>query len=297
MPSWTMKNDSDAGGASVFQFTASDYLDYPFELGVGEYNKYNMIQFSTPVGVSGADAEAVQFWLKSGLLWYYAFNHEEAVECFKRALQICPNCPMGHWGVSVCHGPNYNTVSMTRNAFPSATDAYYFAVRAQELADAPGVGDALSPLEKTLIRALQVRFNPVPEEDDGQPVNQNTSAYEQALQAVWEQHQEVPCVGCMYAESLMNYSPWKLWDLNSGEPKPYAVTARSVLEACLARAPLHPGLLHFYIHLMEMSPWPHLALESSRALQPLVKHAGHLIHMPSHIYVLCGKVFEVLCVN
>lgn len=263
--------------------------DYPFQLGVEGYSNYKMLEFSTPVGATAADAESVQFWLRSGLVWYYAFNHEEAVECFKRALEICPNSAMGHWGVSVCHGPNYNTASMTRNAFPSAMDAYHFAVRAQELADTAEVGDALLPLEKALIRALQVRFNPVPEVDDGLPINQNTEAYESAMRDVWTQYHGVPCVGCIFTESLMNYSPWKLWDLNTGIPTSYAVTAREVLEMLLPLAPRHPGVLHFYIHLMEMSPWPHLALESSRTLQSLVPHAGHLIHMPSHIYVLCGK--------
>lgn len=283
----SMKNNESSSipGETVFKCTQ----EYFFDLGIGEYSKYNMLEFSTPADSTPAQAESVQFWLKSGFVWYYAFNHEEAIECFMRALEMCPNSAMAHWGVSVCHGPNYNTVSMTRNAFPSGIDAFKYSRRAQELVDTPSIAAALSPLEKTLIRVLQLRFNPVPEVDDGAPINQNTEAYEHALREVWEQYPDIPCVGCMYAESLMNYSPWKLWDLSTGEPKPYAVTARTVLEACLARAPQHPGLLHFYIHLMEMSPWPHLALESSRTLQSLVKHAGHLIHMPSHIYVLCGE--------
>eukprot|EP00602_Paraphysomonas_sp_CaronLab_P009316 CAMPEP_0185035692 /NCGR_PEP_ID=MMETSP1103-20130426/27546_1 /TAXON_ID=36769 /ORGANISM="Paraphysomonas bandaiensis, Strain Caron Lab Isolate" /LENGTH=477 /DNA_ID=CAMNT_0027572907 /DNA_START=299 /DNA_END=1735 /DNA_ORIENTATION=- len=147
----------------------------------------------------------------------------------------------------------------------------------------------LSDIEKSLVEALQCRFNPLNDVNDGKPVDQNTLAYIDAMKEVYDKYPDSACVACMYAEALMNTAPWKLWNLDTGIPTPYAERARAVLSNALAFAPGHPGLNHFLIHLMEMSPEPYVALEACQKLRyECCPDAGHLIHMPSHIYVLLG---------
>jgi hypothetical protein len=173
---------------------------------------------------------------------------------------------MAHYGISLSHGPNYNTKFMTRDAFPSAQSAYSHAQLANELILDPVIRTSLSPVEIALVEALRCRFNPVV--DDNKPaIEQNTLAYIDALKNVYDRFKDVACVACMYAEALMNTDPWKLWDLNTGLPTTYAERAQVVLERALPSAPNHPGLNHFYIHLMEMSPSPEKALTACDVLR------------------------------
>lgn len=173
---------------------------------------------------------------------------------------------MAHYGISLSHGPNYNTKFMTRDSFPSAEAAFSHAQLANNLILDPMIREKLSPVEIALVEALRCRFNPVVEDGTSQ-IDQNTEGYIDALQVVYERFPDVPCVASMYAESLMNTDPWKLWDLNTGLPTTYASRAKIVLEKALTTAPHHPGLNHFYIHLMEMSPTPESALTSCDILR------------------------------
>jgi tetratricopeptide (TPR) repeat protein len=255
---------------------------YPFNL--GSYGRST----STP----SADAQA---WFDRGLVWSYAFNHEEAIRCFERAISADGRFGLAHWGLAYAAGPNYNKQWDSFDDLDlraSVSRAYEAAQRAAALAEgAPAV-------ERELIAALAARYqHPEPADDLGQ---WNT-AYADAMCEVWAAHPDDLDVAALCADALMNVTAWSLWDLRSGGPAEGARTpqAREVLESALARpgGMTHPGLLHFYIHLMEMSPTPEAALDAADALRSLVPDAGHLIHMPTHIDVLLGDYGRVIADN
>lgn len=126
-----------------------------------------------------------------------------------------------------------------------------------------------------ILSALSCRFNPVDDQTPADaPIDDNTNAYTEALQKVYLKFPSIACVACLYAESLMNFSPWKLWCLESGVAQPHAQKARQVLDKAIQRAPHHPGLNHFLVHLMEMSPFPQAALPSCDVLRFHFPDAG-----------------------
>ena len=240
----------------------------------------------------------IQLWLSRGLVWYYAFNHEEAIVCFQKALDIDKDCVMAYYGISLCHGPNYNTKAMNRDTFPSAQAAYDTSQQSLKLSQDPVIRSSMSDVELSLVQALSYRYKSIDDYDTSTAEYlPNTELYTSKLLEVYKLYPNVPDVACMYAESLMNVDPWKLWDLNTGVPLPNASEAQHVLEQALCLAPYNPGLNHFYIHLMEMSPTPEVALPSCSALRRYCPSAGHLQHMPSHIYVLLGMWHDAVKVN
>ena len=236
-----------------------------------------------------------QSWFDRGLVWSYAFNHEEAIRCFERAIACDDSFALAYWGLAYAAGPNYNK---QWDAFDDADlrtslrRAYDATVRAAELAV------SATEVEQRLIAALRLRY-PAPE--PAGDLNVWTAEYADAMAQVHAAHPDDLDVAALCADALMNVTAWALWDLASGEPAPGANTleAKRVLEAALARpgGMEHPGLLHFYIHLMEMSPWPEVALEVANALRELVPEAGHLVHMPTHIDVLLGEYARVIADN
>ncbi|MEZ4523756.1 MAG: tetratricopeptide repeat protein [Thermomicrobiales bacterium] len=253
---------------------------------------YDLGPHSRPVSTSSADA---QLWFDRGLNWTYAFNHEEAIRCYERALEHDPDCAMARWGIAYAIGPNYNK---QWEAFDEAdlkaslSRAYEESVRAASLID-----DA-TPAERALILALKARY-PSPEPlEDCSPWN---DAYADAMREVYRQHGEDLDIAALFAEALMNRTPWQLWDLDTGEPMEGADTleAQAVLERALETiaARTHPAVLHMYIHLMEMSPFPEKALRACDWLRGLVPDGGHLEHMPTHIDVLCGHYQNVVKYN
>lgn len=285
-----------------FLFNMASFVSpdgYPFDLGVerGGHKIISLLSFSSKTNGIGAELNESQLWLNRGLVWYFGFNHEEAIQCFQKALELGDNPVMAHYGISVCHAPNYNTETMNRDAFPSATDAFQNCKKAVELLANADVRASLSEVEIALVEALPCRFVDPSECDPAEPVEQNTDAYAETMRLVHERFPEDPNVGCLYAESLMNKSPWQMWDLNTGEPTSQAVIAQDLLVKGLKIAPNHPGLNHFMIHLMEMSPHPEVSLPSCAVLRKYFPSVGHLIHMPSHIYVLLGMWQEAADAN
>ena len=302
----------------------SSFDGYPFDLSVDNEDDYkclSIMQFSlrNSICIHHLDARSkatdnnlgdmsnhhrhhhlhvIQLWLSRGLVWYYAFNHEEAISCFQKALDIDKDCVMAYYGISLCHGPNYNTRAMNRDTFPSAQAAYDTCHQSLNLSQDPVIRSCMSDLELSLVQALSYRYKSI-DDYDASTVEYlpNTELYTSKLLEVYKLYSNVPDVACMYAESLMNVDPWKLWDLNTGVPLPGALEAQHVLEQALSLAPYHPGLNHFYIHLMEMSPTPEIALPSCKALRKYCPSAGHLQHMPSHIYVLLGMWHDAVQVN
>jgi tetratricopeptide (TPR) repeat protein len=255
---------------------------YPFDLG----------SFTRTTSTSSFEA---QRWFDRGLVWSYAFNHEEAIRCFEQAIAADPGFALAHWGLAYAIGPNYNKQWDAFDAVDLRTSlsrAYATVQRAVELAA------AASPMERDLIHALSQRY---PSPDPGDDLDRSTAAYARAMTDVYAAHPEDLDVAALCADALMNVTPWLLWDLATSRPADGAHTAqaREVLESALTRtgATTHPGLLHFYIHLMEMSPTPEAALEAANALRELVPDAGHLVHMPTHIDVLIGDYERVIADN
>jgi tetratricopeptide (TPR) repeat protein len=201
---------------------------------------------------------------------------------------------MAHWGIAVASGPNYNLpwVGMEPDDREEAVSTARAAIKAAQEA-----AEGALPVEQDLIAAMATRFPDAPVED----IAPWLDAYADAMRKVHMAHPDDLDVAALFAEALMNRKPWQLWDLNSGKPADGADTeeARHVLERALGlpNAWDHPGLLHFYIHLMEMSPTPELALRHGDRLSTLVPDAGHLIHMGTHIDVLCGDYHNVVARN
>jgi tetratricopeptide (TPR) repeat protein len=229
------------------------------------------------------------------LLWTYAFNHEEAVECFGHAIAADPGCALAYWGVAYALGPNYNKPWETFDQVDLAS-ARSRAHDAVASASARLAGAA--PVERALVQALACRY-PGPEPAaDGSVWNRQ---YADAMREVYRAYPGDLDVAVLFADALMNLTPWALWDITTGEPAAGAATTeiRAVLERALesAEGRAHPGALHLYIHLMEMSPRPEYALWVGELLRDLVPDAGHLRHMPTHLDVLCGDYRSVVSSN
>jgi tetratricopeptide (TPR) repeat protein len=257
-------------------------FDYPFDLG----------SFERHTSTSSGEA---QRWFDRGLVWSYAFNHEESIRCFERAIVADESFALAHWGLAYAAGPNYNK---QWDAFDevdlrdSLARAHAAAIRAAEL------DEGTLDVERDLISALPARYQSAEPADD---LTAWTVDYARAMGEVYAAHPIDLDVSALYADALMNVTAWSLWDLSTGEPAEGAHTleARQVLEDALARpgGMAHPGLLHFYVHLMEMSPWPEAALPAADASRGLVPDAGHLVHMPTHIDVLLGDFGRVIADN
>ncbi|MCX2925007.1 hypothetical protein [Streptomyces sp. NEAU-W12] len=253
---------------------------------------YDLGSYRRPVTTALAEA---QLWFDRGLLWTYAFNHEEAVACFERAAAADPDCAMAYWGIAYALGPNYNK---PWEAFDSddlirSVERTHAAV---ELAHEKAEG--ATPVERALIGALRARYPQGRAVEDCSVWNE---PYADRMLAVYESAPDDPDVAVLCADALMNLTPWQLWDLKTGRPAADARTleAKAVLDRALAgdSGARHPGVVHLYIHLMEMSPTPEAALMVADRLRGAVPDAGHLRHMPSHLEVLCGDYRRVVSDN
>lgn len=255
--------------------------------GNGAY--YDLGTFERKVSTHSSDA---QRWFSRGLIWCYAFNHEEAAQCFRRAIAADADCAMAYWGVAYALGPNYNK---PWQAFDDGELQKVVAESRHALAAAVEKSSSASGAEQALIKALKARY---PQEDGeaGQLLDQR---YAEAMEPAYRSFPEDLDVMALYADALMNLTPWKLWDLRTGEPAEGARTleAKQILEKGLAKDAYHPGLLHLYIHLMEMSGHPELALRWADNLRGLIPDAGHLNHMPSHLDVICGDYRRAMASN
>jgi tetratricopeptide (TPR) repeat protein len=253
---------------------------------------FDLGNWSRPVTTSSAVAQA---WFTRGLLWTYAFNHEEAVWCFEQAIEADPGCAIAYWGLAYALGPNYNKpwemfdpvdLTSSRSRAHAATAA------------ASGRVSGSTPAERALVQALAYRYPGAEADADGSVWNQQ---YADAMREVYLAHPGDLDVAALFADALMNLTPWALWDIKTGEPAAGAATAeiRGALEHALEsdEGRAHPGILHLYIHLMEMSPRPQDALWAGDLLRHLVPDAGHLLHMPTHLDVLCGDYRSVVTSN
>lgn len=216
-----------------------------------------------------------QQYFDQGLVWMYAFNHDEAIRAFEEALRHDPHCAMAAWGVAVCRGPHINNPVMTHEQSVEAWNA---------LKRAGGLRRFGSPVEQQLIDAVARRYaDPAPQ--DRKSLDE---AYAVAMREVWRKNPDDADIATLYAESLMDLQPWDLW-AHDGQPKGATNEIVATLERAMELNPKHPGALHLYIHTVEASKTPQRGAVAADRLRDLVPMAGHLVHMPSHIDVRTGR--------
>lgn len=219
--------------------------------------------------------ELAQKYFDQGLIWAFAFNHDEAIKSFSEAARLDPTCAMAYWGIALCNGPHINNPAMTAAQSKSAWEAIE---KAQTL-----IGNA-NETEAALIRALSKRYAMEAPEDR----KALDEAYAAAMKDVYEAHQNDVDVCVLYAESVMDLQPWNLWT-HEGEAKGRTNEILAVLEHARQLDPKHPGACHLYIHSVEASSHPERANAAADVLRDAVPTSGHLLHMPSHIDVLTGR--------
>lgn len=236
--------------------------------------------YSRKVTTDSADAQA---WFDQGIQLLYGFNHDEAIRSFEKAAELDPSCAMAWWGIAYARGLHINNPEMRTEQSRLADEAARKAVAAL---------DNESAVEQGIVRAVFHRYEwPAPE--DRKHLDEK---FADAMEAVWHRFPNDPDVGTIFAESLMNLQPWDLWT-HSGAPKGRALEIVAVLERVLARAPNHPGANHLYIHAIEASPWPERGVPAADRLRHLVPGSGHLVHMPSHIYIRVGRYADAADCN
>jgi tetratricopeptide (TPR) repeat protein len=257
---------------------------------------FDLGTYSRPVTTASAEA---QTWFDRGLVWSYAFNHEEAVACFERAVTADPGCAMAHWGIAYALGPNYNKPW----EFFDEADLRSTLERTHEaVGRAHALRGGATPVERALIEALVPRYPAADAEvEAGGDFSVWNTGHAAAMTDVRRAFPDDPDVAALSAAALLQLTPWELWDLRTGDPAPgsRAPEAAAVLDAALdtPQGREHPGLLHLYVHLWEMSATPERALGVADRLRGLVPDAGHLEHMPTHLDVLCGDYRRVVASN
>ncbi|KAH6623981.1 hypothetical protein B0J18DRAFT_426988 [Chaetomium sp. MPI-SDFR-AT-0129] len=252
---------------------------------------YDLGQFHMPVTTASTEA---QKWFDRGLIWCFAFNHEEAVNCFERSAAEDTTCALAYWGLAFALGPNYNK---PWGIFDKLELARNVQKARRAIVHSLNVSTHSTPIEQALVGALQHRY-PQERLTPSQGYAQNHK-YAEAMEQVYLRYPDDPNVTAIFVDSLMNLTPWQLWDGRTGKPAKRARTieAKAALERGLAKHPAHPGMLHLYIHLMEMSSNPEHALKAADTLRGLIPDAGHLNHMPSHIDILCGDYRSAVVSN
>ena len=239
----------------------------------------NLGSHSMPISTGSALA---QKYFDEGLNLVYGFNHAEAIRSFEDAIALDPSCAMCHWGIALALGPNINAPMD-----PSTNSAAIAAVeRANELAP------AASAAEQAFIKALATRYSADPAADRTDLDHQYARAMRELAALYPEDHDALT----LFAEALMDLSPWNYWT-SDGKATEYTPEIVRTLESVLALNPNHPGSNHYYIHAVEASQTPSRALPSANRLETLVPGAGHLTHMPSHVYWRVGQYADAARVN
>src|SRR6201997_848148 len=224
--------------------------------------------------------ELAQSYFNQGLRLTYAFNHSEAQRAFRKAQKLDPECAMCFWGEALVLGPNIN-LPMQEDAVAPA-----FAAAEKALMLAPKA----TPREQALIAAVSTRYAK-DAKADRVPLD---AAYASAMEKVAAQFPDDNDVAVLYAESVMDLSPWNYWQPGGHTPNQQSGSAVPTLERVLARDPTHPGAMHYYIHAVEASDRPERAEPYADRLRGAIPGAGHLVHMPSHIYYRVGRYLDAL---
>jgi tetratricopeptide (TPR) repeat protein len=250
---------------------------YPFDLG-------------THRRVISTESAAAQRWFDLGLNWCFGFNFVEGTTCFERALQADPNCVMAHWGAAYGSSPFYNLIwrEMGEQEANARTKFAFEHIRA-----AKALAHRATDLENRLVEALACRFQQ-PHAVRPQTYDRWDDDYAAEMRRVHFSYREDGDVAALFVEALITRTPRRLWDVKTGKPAGGAdiIEALEICERTIAlmerQGRPHPALLHLHIHALEMSNCPERGQTSAEALYGMCPDAGHLHHMPGHIYVLCG---------
>jgi tetratricopeptide (TPR) repeat protein len=231
----------------------------------------NMGEYKLPITT---DSEYTSRFVNQGIILANAFNHGEAARSFHEAIRLDSTCAMAHWGLAYVLGPNYNT-----NSNQGEADVIRIAVQ-----NALRYSEKAMPWEKAVIDALAVKF----------PINSdaNEEAYESAMRKAYQQFPDNDFIVTLFAESIMNLHAWDLYTRKGGQPKPWTPEIVSIIEHALELNPKNPLANHLYLHATESAPDVEKALPAAERLKTLVPGAGHLVHMPSHIYINTGDYYQ-----
>lgn len=227
-------------------------------------------------------SKLAQRYFNQGLTLTYAFNHKEAIRAFRAAASVDPGCAMAHWGVALAFGPHVNK-PMAPEENQQAWEALQRAIAAK-----PGA----SSKEQAYIDALSRRYQAEPAADR----TAMDRSYANAMRELVRQFPDDLDAQTLFAEALMDTMPWDYWRKDQ-TPKPEAQEAMNALRFVLSRNPLHPGANHFFIHAVEAGPNPELGLPAADRLAQHAPSAGHLVHMPSHIYMRVGQYQDAIAAN
>ncbi|HEV7781227.1 MAG TPA: hypothetical protein VGO58_08165 [Chitinophagaceae bacterium] len=227
-------------------------------------------------------SDSAQFYFNQGINMYYSFHIIEAMASFKKAAKSDPDCAMLYWAQALAYGPNINDLGYA--ASPEALAAIHKAKK---------LSGKANNMETALIDAMTIRYTA-----DSADVNRAglNDEYTQMMKAVYEKFPANADVQALYADAMMLRHPWDLWNTD-GTPKEWTPLIRTVLEKLLAKNPNHPGANHYYIHVMEPSPFAAKALPSADRLGKLTPGLSHTVHMPSHIYLRTGNYTKGVSVN
>ena len=232
--------------------------------------------------ITTANPDAQKFF-DQGLRLTYGFNHAEALRAFRKASKLDPDCAMCYWGEALVLGPNINSPM-----FPDAVEPAFAAVtKAQALAA------KASDKERALIGALAARYT-----NDAKAERPPLEmAYAEAMGKVVALFPRDQDIGALYAEALMDTQPWDYWEAGGAQPKGRGAEILATLERVLKDNPDHPGAIHYYIHVVESSTAPERALPYAQRLGKQMPGAGHIVHMPFHIFFRIGQYKEALQAN
>src|SRR5580698_7770452 len=215
-----------------------------------------------------------QRYFDQGLTLVYGFNHDEAARSFAYAAQLDPKCAMTYWGIALARGPNYNEWEI---------DSGREKVAANAIQKAQALADHATAAEQAYIRAMSKRVSTDPKADQ----KKLAANYRDAMREVMKRYPNDMDAAVLFADAAMELHAWKLWK-RDGTPEVGTLEAVQTLESVLKRDPDNIGANHFYIHVTEESPHPEMAMTSAKKLADLAPAAGHLVHMPAHIYIRTG---------
>jgi tetratricopeptide (TPR) repeat protein len=232
--------------------------------------------------ISTTNAETQKFF-DQGVNLLIGFNHAEAIRSFREGARLDPYCAMCWWGLAFALGPNIN--------LPMPDDAVAPAWAALKMAQS--LKGYASPEEQQWIDALATRYSEMAVPDRASL----DEAFAKAMGKLWHDNPDDLEAGVFYAEAMMDTQPWDYWQSDHKTPKGHGAEIVSTLEGIIARAPNHPGALHLYIHAVEASMTPERAEAAADKLEPLMPDAGHIVHMPSHIYYRVGRYADAARVN
>jgi tetratricopeptide (TPR) repeat protein len=223
-----------------------------------------------------------QYFFNQGLRLTYAFNHSEALRSFKEAARLDPNNAMAWWGQALVLGPNINLPMMP----------YVAAQTWQAMQRAVELEDAATEKERELIDALALRYASPELTPDGPVLS---GAYAEAMQLLAAKYPGDPDIAALTASAIMNLSPWDYW-YGDGTPYQRTLVVLELLQQAIAKNPQHTGVLHYYIHITEAYV-PQQGEPAADLLSGLAPNAGHLVHMPAHIYMRVGRYADAYAVN